>query len=116
MGKSEQRALKSYTRRLIQHILKIKYWRATPRRRKTQGNAREESERDRNKKHWKIEVKNFRQEIKEVLENSPSLKKYLVENYTDWYQKTVTEMRASFAISDNYFVSLETIMQEDYFG
>lgn len=93
MGKSEQRALKSYTRRLIQHILKIKYW---------------ESERDRNKKHWEIEIKNFRQEIKEVLENAPSLKKYLAENYTDWYQKTVTEIRASFAISDNNFVPLET--------
>lgn len=45
MGKSEKRSLKSYTRRLIQHILKIKYW---------------ESERDRNQKHWEIEDKNFR--------------------------------------------------------
>ena len=32
MGKSEKRALDSYMQRLIEHILKLKYWRATPRR------------------------------------------------------------------------------------
>lgn len=33
MGKSEKRSLESYLERLVEHILKLKYWRATPRRR-----------------------------------------------------------------------------------
>ena len=33
MTASQKRALRSYTKRLIEHILKLKYWRATPRRR-----------------------------------------------------------------------------------
>ena len=31
MTASQKRALRSYTKRLIEHILKLKYWRATPR-------------------------------------------------------------------------------------
>ena len=33
MGASQKRALDSYMQRLIEHILKLKYWRVTPRRR-----------------------------------------------------------------------------------
>ena len=32
LGKSEKRSLESYLERLVEHILKLKYWRATPRR------------------------------------------------------------------------------------
>ena len=101
LGKSEKRALKSYTRRLIQHILKLKYW---------------ESEKERNRSHWQIEVINFRRDLKDILEDSPSLKNYLSENYSDWYQKTVVEMRLQFDIPPNNFVELETIFKDDYFG
>ncbi len=31
MGKSEKRSLESYLQRLIEHLLKLQYWRATPR-------------------------------------------------------------------------------------
>ena len=46
MGKSERRALQSYLERLLEHLLKLKYWRTTPRRREAQGNARGDAERD----------------------------------------------------------------------
>lgn len=98
MGKSQKRALESYTRRLIQHILKLLYW---------------ESEKERNAKHWKIEIRNFRREITKLLEDSPSLKNYLSENYADWYYKTVAEMRQDFEIPDSSLLPIETLLYAD---
>ncbi len=101
MGASEKRALRSYTRRLIDHILKLKYW---------------NSEKDYNQKHWEKEVVNFRYEIAQILKESPSLKNYLQQNYQDWYVNSVKAMQREFTIPDDNFVSSETIMNEDYFG
>ncbi|MDJ0902576.1 MAG: DUF29 domain-containing protein [Xenococcus sp. MO_188.B8] len=101
MGASEKRALRSYTRRLIDHILKLKYWK---------------SEKDYNQKHWEKEVVNFRYEIAQILKESPSLKNYLQQNYHDWYVNSVKAMQREFTIPDDNFVSSETIMNEDYFG
>ena len=101
MGASEKRALRSYTKRLIEHILKLKYW---------------ESEREYNQRGWKKEVVNFREEIKSILQESPSLNSYLQQNYLDWYQKSVKAMRQEFTIPDDDFVNLEITMTDDYFG
>lgn len=60
VGKSQKRALKNYTQRLIEHLLKIKYW----------------TTEKRNLAHWRIEVRNFREQILDILEDSPSLKSY----------------------------------------
>ena len=90
MGASEKRALRSYMKRLIEHILKLRY--------------------------WKKEVVNFREEIKSILEESPSLNNYLEQNYIDWYQKSVKAMRQEFTIPDDNLVDLEVIMTDDYFG
>jgi hypothetical protein len=60
MGASQKRALRSYINRLVEQILKLKYW---------------TNERDRNRNNWRIEVTNFRREAKSILEDSPSLKK-----------------------------------------
>ena len=98
---SERRALKSYTKRLIDHILKLKYW---------------NSEQEYNQKGWRKEVVSCREEIKEILEESPSLKNYLSENYRIWYHKSVKAMRQEFSIPDDSFISLETIMHDSYFG
>ena len=100
MGKSQKRALESYTRRLIQHILKLKYW---------------ELEKERNAKHWKIEIRNFRREIIRLLEDSPSLKNYLSKNYADWYSKTVVEMGQYFDIADSSLLPLEKLVYSDSF-
>ncbi len=101
MGASEKRALRSYTRCLIDHILKLKYWNA---------------EKDYNQKYWEKEVVNFRYEIAQILKESPSLRNYLQQNYHDWYINSVKAMQREFAITDDNFISSETIMNEDYFG
>ncbi len=101
MTASERRALRSYTKRLIEHILKLKYW---------------NSEKEYNQRGWKKEVINFRDEINSILEESPSLNNYLEQNYLDWYKKSVKAMRQEFPIPDNNLVDLETIMTEEYFG
>lgn len=101
MGASEKRALRSYTRRLIEHILKLKYWKL---------------EREYNQKHWEKEVINFRYEIKQILKESPSLKNYLQQNYQDWYLNSVKAMKREFDIPSDSLISLETIMNEDYFA
>ena len=101
MTASERRALRSYTKRLIEHILKLKYW---------------NSEKEYNKRSWEKEVVNFREEIKSILEESPSLNNYLEQNYLDWYAKSVKAMKREFSIPTNNLVDLKTIMAEEYFG
>ena len=101
MTASERRALRSYTKRLIEHILKLKYW---------------HSEKEYNQRGWKKEVVNFREEVKSILEESPSLNNYLEQNYSDWYKKSVKAMRQEFSIPDNNLVDLEVIMTDEYFG
>jgi Domain of unknown function DUF29 len=101
MTASERRALRSYTKRLIEHILKLKYW---------------NSEKEYNQRGWEKEVVNFREEIKTILEESPSLNNYLEQNYLDWYEKSVKAMQREFSIPINNLVDLETIMTDEYFG
>lgn len=101
MGASEKRALRSYTRRLIEHILQLKYW---------------QLEREYNQRHWEKEVINFRYEIKQILKESLSLKNYLQQNYRDWYLNSVKAMKREFDIPSDSLISLETIMNEDYFA
>jgi hypothetical protein len=101
MTASERRALRSYTKRLIEHILKLKYW---------------NSEKEYNQRGWEKEVVNFREEIKSILEESPSLNNYLEQNYLDWYEKSVKAMKREFSIPTNNLVDVETIMTDEYFG
>ncbi|MEL6786296.1 MAG: DUF29 domain-containing protein [Cyanobacteria bacterium J06607_15] len=101
MGASEKRALRSYTKRLIEHILKLKYWK---------------NEREYNRRGWEREVVNFREEIKSILEESPSLNNYLEHNYLDWYAKSVKAMKREFTIPVDNLVALKTIMADEYFG
>ena len=100
MGASQKRALRSYTKRLIDHVLKLRYW---------------NSEKEYNAKGWRKEIINFRDEIKEILQESPSLKNYLEENYQTWYNKSVKAMQEKFEIPDNNFISLEIILRDDFF-
>lgn len=101
MTASEKRALRSYTKRLIEHILKLKYW---------------HKEKKDNQRGWEKEVVNFREEIKSILEESPSLNNYLEQNYLDWYTKSVKAMQREFSIPTDNLVDLETIMTDEYFG
>ena len=101
MTASQKRALRSYTKRLIEHILKLQYW---------------HSEKEYNQKHWRKEVVNFRDSVNEILQDSPSLNNYLKENYQSWFNKSVKGMRQEINISEDNFIPLENIMDENFFG
>lgn len=101
MGASQKRALDSYLQRLIEHILKLKYW---------------QSEVARCRNGWMAEVSNFRSRINRILKKNPSLKNYLASEYSDIYQDATKAMKLLFEMPENNFVDLETIMQDDYFG
>jgi hypothetical protein len=101
MGKSEKRSLDSYMQRLIEHILKLKYW---------------DSEVERCRKGWQQEVVNFRNRINRILQKNPSLKNYLKSEYFDIYQDAIATMVFDFEIPEDGFVEIEQIMKNDYFG
>lgn len=101
MGASQKRALDSYMQRLIEHILKLKYW---------------NSEVPRCRNGWMAEVSNFRSRINRILKKNPSLKNYLASEYRDIYQDATKAMKLLFKIPENDFIDLEIIMQDDYFG
>ncbi len=58
LSRRDQKKLKSLLRRLLEHLLKLKYW---------------QSEVVRNQARWKGEILNFRQQIRDELQDSPSL-------------------------------------------
>jgi hypothetical protein len=71
LSRREKRRLESLLTRLLEHLLKLKYW---------------DSERGLNQNHWQREIRNFRKQIKRELKASPSLKNYLVEQFSELYQ------------------------------
>lgn len=101
MGASQKRALDSYIQRLIEHILKLKYW---------------TSEVERCRNSWMVEVTNFRSRINRILKKNPSLKNYLASEYPDIYHDASKAMKLLFEIPNNELIALEEIMQDDYFG
>lgn len=102
LGKSEKRSLESYLERLIAHILKLQYW---------------DAERERNYKHWKVEVINFRQRLKRLLKQNPSFNCLLAEIYPEIFQNTVNAWRVEFEIpADTCFIELEQMLKDDFFG
>ncbi|MGL6342978.1 MAG: DUF29 domain-containing protein [Waterburya sp.] len=101
MGKSEKRSLESYLQRLIEHILKLKYW---------------ESEREKNYRHWRAEVANFRNQINRLLKRNPSFKKYMEEIYPEIFAEVVQVRSLEFDIPNDIFIELEVIIKSNYFG
>ena len=101
MGKSEKRSLESYLERLVEHILKLKYW---------------EAEKARNYKHWQVEVVNFRNRIFRLLDRSPSLKNYMEQIYPKLFEDAVSAQQIEFTIPQNSFIELKQILEKDYFG
>ncbi|PSN13676.1 DUF29 domain-containing protein [filamentous cyanobacterium CCT1] len=70
LGRSDKQSLNSYLKRLCEHLLKLSYW---------------ETERDRCFSGWDREIENFRQEIQEILDDSPSLRNRLGDRYPAAY-------------------------------
>lgn len=99
IGKSQKRSLESYLELLIAHVLKLQYW---------------ESEKERNYKHWKVEVSNFRNRINRLLKKNPSLRNYMSEVYPEIFAETVATWRIEFDIPDDSYIAIEQIMQQDF--
>lgn len=104
LGKRDKRAISSYLRRLCEHLLKIEYW---------------ETERTNCFRGWKVEVQNFRLQAKAILKDSPSLKNYLKNNFTEEYRNSRqlflsnSELNASCVPEDPAF-TLEQALNEDW--
>ena len=101
LGKSEKRSLESYLERLVEHILKLKYW---------------EAEKARNGKHWQVEVVNFRNRISRLLDRSPSLKNHMTKIYSRIFQDAVSAQQIEYQIPQDSFIELKQILEKDYFG
>jgi hypothetical protein len=71
LSRRDKRKLESLLTRLLEHLLKLKYW---------------QTERDDNQGHWQGEIAVFRVQIQRELKTSPSLKGYLKEIFPQCYQ------------------------------
>lgn len=104
LGKSEKRAISSYLMRLCEHLLKIKYW---------------ESEREMCFRGWKLEVRNFRLQIQEALETSPSLNSFLNDAFAKQYRNgrklflDLSDLSEKLIPQEPYF-TLEQALDEDW--
>ena len=98
--------LKSLLRRLFEHLLKLKYL---------------QSELDRNQNHWCGEVFNFRQEIQDELQASPSLRGYLQQILDECYLEACESISITTGLPLNTFpkatlASMEQVLDKSWFG
>jgi hypothetical protein len=104
LSRRDKKKLKSLLRKLFEHLLKITYW---------------QSEIERNKRHWRGEITNFRQQIKDELEDSPSLKNYLSEILEQCYQdgREIASQKSGLPLNsfpEKTIASLEQILDENW--
>ena len=105
MGKSQRQSLKSYLTRLLEHLLKLVYW---------------QSELEYNQRGWKNEIRNFRLQIKQIIEDSPSLKPYLSEIFSSCYQNARKLFLDLSGMAENLvglapICTIEQALNEDWF-
>ncbi|MBV8452361.1 MAG: DUF29 domain-containing protein [Deltaproteobacteria bacterium] len=74
--RSDRRALKSFLQNALMHMLELAYW---------------EAERERNQRQCRIHLINARDEITNIIEDSPSLKNYLAEILDVTYERARRE-------------------------
>ncbi|MDR9402906.1 MAG: DUF29 domain-containing protein [Halothece sp. Uz-M2-17] len=100
MGKSEQRALLSLLTRLLEHLLKLAYW---------------ESEKARVGNHWASEIVNFRAQITDLLEDSPSLRSQLPTLYEKAYPTAIKSVSKLFSLPSDTEITLSQALDDDWF-
>ncbi|MGF1518180.1 MAG: DUF29 domain-containing protein [Nodosilinea sp.] len=104
LGRSDRRAVLSYLARLCEHLLKIKYW---------------EAERQQCLRGWNIETNNFRRAIHRLLQDSPSLRPHLLENFQSEYQDARDNVLIASGIDptlipEKPFFSLDQALEKDW--
>ena len=105
LSRRDKRKLESLLTRLIEHLLKLKYW---------------QSEREQNLGHWQGEVRTFRKQIKKELKASPSLKGYCQGVFEECYQdaREIVSDRSQLPLStfpEKAIANLEQVLNEDWF-
>ena len=101
MGRSDKRALRSNLGRLLEHLLKLRYW---------------ETEKERCANGWKIEIRAFRKKIRELLEESPSLKNYLASIFEKELVDAKETVSGYFLLPEDAIIILEQALNREYFG
>ncbi|MBR8832326.1 MAG: hypothetical protein N5P05_002270 [Chroococcopsis gigantea SAG 12.99] len=102
MGNERKNAVRSFLRLILEHLLKVAYW---------------ESERDYNLNHWVGEILNFRYQLQEELETSPSLKNYLQEIFDSTYPKAAKRVMREFKfkVPNQCPFTLDQVLDPDWF-
>jgi hypothetical protein len=102
MGKNNKNALKSLLIQLLAHIFKIVYW---------------QTERDYNINKWKSEIVNFRTQILDLLEDSPSLQPLYQQNFDSCSGKArkIVATLIGKPIPSEPIVTPEEALDEDWF-
>lgn len=103
LSRRQKKKIKSLLRNLFEHLLKLKYWQAG------QDSSR----------HWQGEIANFRKQIKDELQDSPSLVPYLLEVLDECYQdgREIAAAKSGLAIEvfpERAIANLEQILDESW--
>ncbi|QHV01741.1 DUF29 domain-containing protein [Synechocystis sp. CACIAM 05] len=104
LSRRDKKKLKSLLRLLCEHLLKLTYW---------------QSELQRNEGHWRREIRNFRKQINEELESSPSLRNYLSDIFDKCYRdgRELAADQSELPLSifpEHPIATLEQILDEDW--
>ncbi|MDB9312945.1 DUF29 domain-containing protein [Spirulina sp. CS-785/01] len=104
LSRRSKKKVKSLLRNLFEHLLKLSYW---------------ESEVERNQFHWQGEIRNFRKQIRDELEDSPSLRNYLQGVFEECYEdaKEIVSDRSQLpldAFPEKAIASLEQVLDENW--
>ncbi|ELR97442.1 DUF29 domain-containing protein [Gloeocapsa sp. PCC 73106] len=83
LGKSQRKAVRSFLVRLLEHLLKRRYVLMSDCYR-----------------GWEIEIRNFRQRLKIELEDSPSLRLFVLEILSKSYQMALENVREGYPDTD----------------
>jgi hypothetical protein len=104
LSRRDKKKLKSLLRLLFEHLLKLRYW---------------QSQVKRNEGHWRGEIRNFRKQIKDELQDSPSLKNYVNEILNECYQdsRQIVSDKTQFRLDtfpEAPIATLEQVLDEDW--
>ena len=104
LSRREKKKLKSLFRNLWSHLLKLTYW---------------QSELERNQFHWQGEIRNFRKQIQDELEDSPSLKNYPNDILWECYQdaREIVSDKSQLPLSsfpETPIATLEQVLNEEW--
>lgn len=104
LGRSDKRAVSSYLMRLCEHLLKMAFW---------------DSERANCFRGWDAEIANFRAQVHEQLDTSPSLRPWLEQDFLKQYQLgrklfLKSSGLAANVVPEDPFFSLDQALEDDW--